>query len=139
MRTKTNYLVLHCSDSDYLQHNDISIIRKWHTEERGFSDVGYHFFIQRDGTIQTGRGIDAIGAHCKGINSESIGICLHGKTYFTKEQFEALTRLYKELILIYPDSKIIGHYEKSDKTCPNFIIEDFMDDYYINIDTDGAA
>lgn len=131
MRKETKYLILHCSDSDYKQHDDISVIREWHIE-RGFSDVGYHFFIKRDGTIQEGRELDAVGAHCKGLNNKSIGICLHGKEKFTPEQFEAAAGLCKLLRVRYSDAQIKGHYEYSTKTCPNFDVDEFMDNYYVN-------
>lgn len=72
---KINKVILHCSDSDYANHDDIKVIKEWHLA-RKFNDVGYHYFIRKDGLIQKGRDITIIGAHCKGQNKSSIGICL---------------------------------------------------------------
>lgn len=123
---KIREIILHCSDSNIKNHNDISVIRKWHLE-RGFNDVGYHFFIKSCGQIQNGRDLDIIGAHCKGHNEQSIGICLHGKFAgdFTREQKTSLYHLIKGLTLIFPDVTIHGHNEFSDKKCPVFDVEPF--------------
>ena len=45
---------LHCSASDRLEHDDIEVIRDWHVNGNGWSDVGYHFFIRKDGTVEDG-------------------------------------------------------------------------------------
>lgn len=120
-------IILHCSDSNIVAHNDISVIRKWHVQERGFNDVGYHFFIKTGGEVQKGRDIDIIGAHCKGHNKQSIGICLHGKEKedFTREQKTSLFNLIRSLVTIFPNVTIHGHNEFSDKTCPVFNVEPF--------------
>lgn len=122
-----NSIIIHCSDSDAASHDDISVIRKWHVEERGWSDVGYHFFITNNGTIENGRHPEKIGAHCKGMNSNSIGVCLHGKTKFTKNQFKALSSLIKSLCVEYgiKEDAVFGHYDFSNKTCPNFDVNTF--------------
>ena len=70
-----NLIVLHHSQSDITAHDDIGVIREWH-KERGFKDVGYHYFIRKDGMIQKGRQLDVVGAHCKGKNKSSIGIVI---------------------------------------------------------------
>ena len=124
---KINLIVWHCSDSDHAHHNDIMVIDQWH-KERGFNSesgihCGYHFFIQRSGKIQEGRPISEKGAHAKGYNSNSIGICLHGKETFTEAQFESLILLTKTLLKMLPESKIIGHCDVSNKTCPNFKVD----------------
>src|SRR5678809_728655 len=74
---KINKIIVHCSDSDVKGHDDISIIRGWHVNERNFNDVGYHYFIKWNGTIQTGRALDIVGAHCYGHNKDSIGCLLY--------------------------------------------------------------
>jgi N-acetyl-anhydromuramyl-L-alanine amidase AmpD len=122
---KIDKIIVHCSDSDYTHHNDISVIKKWHVEENGWSDVGYHFFIKKEGIVQIGRDISVAGAHVKGYNATSIGICLAGKTKFTLEQFAALKNLIiglrehlKEDIPVYPHNA----FNKA-KTCPNFDVK----------------
>ncbi len=115
-------IFLHCSDSDWRHHDDISVIRKWHVEENGWEDIGYHFFIKRNGTIQKGRDLEITPSSQKGYNSRTISICLHGKNKFSKKQFESLKKLCLEIHRAY-NGKITfhGHREVADeKTCPNF-------------------
>jgi len=121
---KIDEIILHCSDSDILAHDDISVIRTWHLA-RGFNDVGYHYFIKKDGTVQKGRVWSKVGAHCKGRNTHSIGICLHGKDDFTEAQFDSLRELLERISLELGGLQINGHYKYSDKTCPNFDVEAF--------------
>ena len=69
---------LHCSASDDPDHDDIDTIRRWHVDERGWSDVGYHYFIRSDGTLQEGRPLERIPAAQAGHNAGTVAICLHG-------------------------------------------------------------
>ena len=115
-------IFIHCSDSDWRHHDDISVIRKWHVEENGWEDVGYHFFIKRNGKIQKGRDLEITPSSQKGYNSRTISICLHGRNKFSKKQFESLKKLCLEIHRAY-NGKITfhGHREVADeKTCPNF-------------------
>ena len=73
-----NEIIVHCSATREGQHIPVETIKKWHTEGRGWTDIGYHFYIELDGTIKKGRDIDKTGAHCKGHNRNSIGICYCG-------------------------------------------------------------
>jgi len=116
--------ILHCSDSDF---GDVNIIRKWHVEERGWSDIGYHFVIRQDGVIEIGRPVEIMGAHCKGLNRNSIGTCLIGVDEFTEEQFISLRKLHKTLQATYGKLAVNGHNEfSSTKTCPNFNVKEAM-------------
>lgn len=123
MKRKVDLIVVHCSDSNNPAHDNIETIRKWHVDENGWSDVGYHFFIDKRGGIHTGRPEDIAGAHTKGHNARSIGICLSGRNGFTDEQFRSLELICLELTQKYNIEKkdILGHkdFDKS-KTCPNF-------------------
>lgn len=126
---KINKIILHCSDSDIASHDDIKVIKKWHLA-RKFKDVGYHYFIRKDGLIQKGRDILQVGAHCKGENSRSIGICLSGKRKFTEYQFIALKKLIAALNIRLPKNPSIHpHNEFSDKSCPNFSVQNFILNY----------
>ena len=133
---KINKLILHCSDSDYAYHDDIKVIKKWHTDPkskggRGWRDVGYHYFIRKDGLIQKGRLIDVMGAHCKGQNKNSVGICLSGKHKFTNKQFEALETLIRALDIRLKDKFTVHpHNEFATKSCPNFSVEEFKLKYF---------
>ncbi len=126
-----NKVFIHCSDSDYSHHDNIETIRKWHVEERGWSDVGYHYFIRNDGTIENGRPIDKIPAAQSGHNTGSIAICLSGKDVFTEKQFTALRELCRQLNNKYKVT-FHGHCEVSSKTCPNFEYRSVL-----NLDLDG--
>lgn len=123
---KISKIIVHCSDSDYPKHDDISVIRKWHVDERGWRDVGYHFFIKSDGQVQVGRPVEQVGAHVKNHNRDSIGICLHGRHNFTEKQFNALKSLLFDLIRQFDltTNDVYGHRDfDSKKTCPNFDVK----------------
>lgn len=123
---KINKIIVHCSDSDYSHHDDISVIRDWHVNERGWSDVGYHFFIKKDGTVQKGRDLATVGAHVEGHNSDSIGICLGGRHNFTTKQFYALKVLLYDLThqFFLTTNDVYGHRDfDKNKTCPNFDVK----------------
>ena len=116
-------IIIHCSDSDHDHHDDIEVIRGWHVNERGWSDVGYHFFIKRNGDIQEGRALSIAGAHVRGHNEDSIGICLHGRNEFTQAQFNSLRQLMQSLYFEFglTINDVYGHCDfDQNKTCPNF-------------------
>lgn len=72
-------IYIHCSATKPGVHLRIEAIRKWHVEGRGFRDIGYHYIVQPDGTVYPGRDIDQDGAHVKGDNTNTIGICMVGE------------------------------------------------------------
>ena len=120
-----NKIIVHCSDSDIPAHDDIETIRKWHVLENGWSDVGYHYFIQSNGNIQKGRDEARPGAHTRGHNQDSIGICLHGKNEFADTQFFALNTVIRSLLYAFPKAEIYGHRDfDNNKTCPNFDVNE---------------
>lgn len=125
---------IHCSASDNPKHDDISVIRKWHLE-RGFSDVGYHYFIKFDGTIQAGRPIEVSPAAQEGNNANTIAICLAGLTVeaFTQAQFDALRGLCSSIHRALPNVTFHGHCEVSPKSCPVFDYRKVLD-----LDVNGA-
>ncbi len=131
MREITSIL-LHCSASEHMDHDDISVIREWHLA-RGWDDVGYHFFLQKNGNAQVGRKLSVIGAHCKGYNRTSIGICMHGRDSFTRYQWDTLFYLVDVCMDVYDidNEGIYCHYEldKHGKTCPNFKINYFRQEF----------
>ncbi len=114
-------VVLHYSATDYPHHDNIAAIRKFHLD-RGWSDVGYNYFIRKDGVIERGRPLYLTPAHCKGHNLNSIGICLSGLEMFHVEQFEAAANLIYDLRQIFGKLKIKGHKELVNTKCPNFNI-----------------
>jgi len=68
---------LHCSASDHANHDNVATMDRWH-RERGWSGVGYHLFIRKDGTLEDGRDLERTPAAQSGHNRGSIAICLHG-------------------------------------------------------------
>ena len=131
---KINKIIIHCTDTPEQRHHDVSDIRRWHLK-RGFNDIGYHFLIHIDGTIEEGRPIEKIGAHCSGQNRGSIGICYVGgmakdmkkrKDTRTQAQKDSLIKLIHELIYKYnKDMTIHGHNEYANhKACPCFNVQE---------------
>jgi N-acetylmuramoyl-L-alanine amidase len=129
-RTKTNWIVLHCSATRGSQNFTAADIRRWHLD-KGWKDIGYHFVIRRDGTVETGRDVNAIGSHVQGHNADSIGVCLVGgiddKTWkpadnFTTAQWRSLRTLVERLVKTYPKAKVLGHrdFPGVNKACPCF-------------------
>lgn len=122
-------IIIHCSATPEGKDYTVDIIRTWHLA-RGFSDIGYHYVIYRDGTIHNGRDVDVIGAHCENHNAHSIGICYIGgcdstgkkaKDTRTIEQKIALRTLLQDLRNLYPDARILGHRDTgAPKDCPSF-------------------
>ena len=130
IRRTTDYIAIHCSATKPTQDIGASEIRKWHTEDRGFSDIGYHQVIRRSGAIELGRSLHVSGAHVKGYNSVSVGICLVGgidkngnpTDNFTEKQMESLDATIDYLKKIYPNAIVQGHrdFPGVTKACPCF-------------------
>lgn len=119
MRALRRFIV-HCSDTPDTRDVTASEIRKWHLAN-GWSDIGYHFVIRRDGSIEFGRNLAVVGSHVKGHNFDSVGVCLVGRRDFDPRQFDALRRLWSMMKLVNKDMTAHGHCEFSAfKTCPNF-------------------
>jgi hypothetical protein len=108
----------------------VAEIKRWHIEERHFDDIGYHWIIDRDGTIVAGRKLETVGAHIMGHNANSIGVCLiggHGSAAtdrfeenFTVAQDLALRALIADMKRIFGDIKVAGHNQYAAKACPGF-------------------
>ena len=123
-----NKIIVHCSATREGENYEVAEIRKWHLA-RGFSDIGYHFYIDLYGEIHKGRDIAKIGAHCKGHNRNSIGICYcggveaDGKTPKDTRydcQKESLIAVLRTLKAMYPNAIIHSHNDFANKACPSF-------------------
>jgi hypothetical protein len=130
-----NKVFIHCSASDNPSHDDVDVIRGWH-RKRGWSDIGYHYFITKRGIIQKGRDLERTPAAQKGHNTGSIAICLHGLEIdkFTTMQFECLKRLCGQINQAY-NSEVTFHAHNEvnpHKTCPVFDIKEVL-----NLDDQG--
>jgi N-acetyl-anhydromuramyl-L-alanine amidase AmpD len=120
--SKIDTLIIHCSASDKPFHDNFDEVKRWHME-RGWIDIGYHYFIDKKGMKFDGRPLTKVGAHCAGHNMTSIGICLSGKYEFYECQFRTALFLITDLMRRYniPRSRVYPHnYFDAGKTCPNF-------------------
>ena len=128
MRTIT-LIIIHCSATPEGKSLSAEACRQDHILHRGFRDIGYHFYITRDGVLHHCRPVSEIGAHVRGFNRHSIGICYEGgldengrpaDTRTTAQRF-ALLDLLTILKHQYPEAQILGHYQLSatiHKACP---------------------
>jgi N-acetylmuramoyl-L-alanine amidase len=141
-RKSTRRIVIHCAATDPSWHGPIDIkeIKRWHIMQRGWKDVGYHYYIRHSGAVEIGREEGAIGAHAAGYNSDSLAICLEGgldvlkgsdgklvltptARHFTRNQYTSLESLVLSLIDRYPEvNQVLGHRDLPgvNKACPSF-------------------
>ena len=119
-------LVIHCSDTDDNLPLNALDIHKMHIGF-GWDGIGYHKIINKDGSLENGRPEYWIGAHVRGRNHESLGVCLVGRTNFSFDQFKTLKKLLFNWKKSYPNARIVGHSEaiKTHKTCPNFDVKNW--------------
>ena len=125
---KISKIIIHCSATPEGREVTKEDLYKWHVEQRGWSDIGYHFFIDLQGEIHECRPIERTGAHCKGHNWDSIGICYAGGLdqdmqpldTRTCDQMDAMEDLLCQLKGLYSQAVIYGHRDFSDKACPSF-------------------
>ena len=115
-------IILHCSDTpDEGDRYGLAEIKKWHINERHFLDIGYHYIIRRSGVVEIGRPETEVGAHTKGENTNSIGICYIGTKRMSTMQINSLIMLISKINERHkiPADEIYGHYEfNSSKICP---------------------
>lgn len=124
---KIKLLVVHCSDTKDDKNLSALDIHKMHLSF-GWDGIGYHKIINRSGKIENGRPEYWVGAHVKGKNDVSLGVCLIGRNNFTKKQFISLERVLKKWKILYPNSKVVGHRDtgNTQKTCPNFDVSSWV-------------
>ena len=128
MRTIT-LIIIHCSGTPEGKFLSAEACRQDHIQHRGFRDIGYHFYITRDGEICQGRPLEKVGAHCRDHNTHSIGICYEGgldiagrpQDTRTLAQRGSLLALLRELRKRFPKALIVGHHDLNPmKECPCF-------------------
>lgn len=127
-KRKITEIIVHCSATREGVNQTVAQIRKYHVEQRGWSDIGYHYVVYLDGTIHEGRPLGKAGAHCTGHNQNSIGVVYVGgldangkaKDTRTDAQKAGLLKLIKRLKAEYPQATVHGHYEFARKACPCF-------------------
>ena len=114
-------IIIHCSATPQGVSLGFEDCRRDHIRHRGFKDIGYHFYVTRDGEIHRGRPLEKIGAHSLHHNRHSIGICYEGgldcngrpKDTRTEWQKHSMRVLVKVLLKDYPGSKVCGHRDLS--------------------------
>ncbi|MEM9968474.1 MAG: N-acetylmuramoyl-L-alanine amidase [Pseudomonadota bacterium] len=142
-------IIVHCSATRPAWMADVSTsakvdeIRRWHTVDRGWGDIGYNYVIDRDGTVMIGRDLDKdgdtfddIGAHTGGHNARSLGICLIGgfgsaandafEDHFTEAQNLALRKLISDIEERLGNVAVTGHNDYAAKACPGFKVDRWL-------------
>lgn len=124
-------IIIHCSATPEGRITTVQDITRWHLA-RGFQTIGYHYVIYLDGSVHPGRPESVAGAHTKGHNSNSIGICyvggmdkgnIHPMDTRTPAQKAALIKLVSELKTRFPNVTVHGHREFANKACPSFDVK----------------
>lgn len=129
-------IVVHCSATTPGWLDGLGIdaqvaeIRRWHVEDNGWSDIGYHWIIGRAGDMRAGRRETVIGAHVQERNRGTIGICLiggHGSAetdqpqrHFTDRQLISLRQLIQSITMRTQITTVSGHNQYAAKACPGF-------------------
>lgn len=135
-----DHIVIHCSDTPNGRHVRDFDVDRWH-RERGFqrseqwrkqfnpglSSIGYHFLIDVNGALFTGRALEEVGAHVRGYNSRSIGICMAGRDRFTGAQWLQLAANVRSLQKKFPAARVVGHRDLDPKKrCPCFDVAGWL-------------
>lgn len=132
-RKTTDTIVIHHSATPWGVYTPVTTIAQWH-KARGFDTIGYHYVVQPNGIVEVGRKETLVGAHARGINSRSIGICLVG-TFHTvadihPDQLVAVRTLIQEIQDRYGgELNVIGHRDVPGGTpteCPGFNVRELM-------------
>lgn len=122
-------IIVHCAATPEGKDYTVADIRAWH-KARGFTDIGYHYVVYRDGRVMVGRPVGQVGSHVAGHNTGTIGISYIGgvtadgktaKDTRTPAQRASLLWLVGELVRKHRDvRKVTGHNQYAAKACPSF-------------------
>lgn len=138
-----NLIIIHCSATTSTMDWGAKEIRDIHVNQNHWANIGYHHVIRRNGVVEPGRPEAQIGAHAKGYNAKSIGVCMiggcekytsgkkKGQLYavnnFTAEQWVTLNKTVRDLLKRYPNCAVIGHRNvEPNKECPSFSVKDWL-------------
>jgi N-acetylmuramoyl-L-alanine amidase len=124
-------IIIHCTATPEGRDHTAKEIDRWH-KSQGWAEIGYHYVIRLDGTVEDGRPVHKVGAHVKGHNADSIGVVYVGgcdramkpKDTRTAAQRKALRDLIANLRENYPHATVHGHNEfDKGKACPSFNVQ----------------
>lgn len=135
-------VIIHCSDTppswmgNRTLAEQVAEIRRWHIEERGWRDIGYHWIIGRNGIVASGRAETTIPAQVEGHNAGVIGICLIGgngssatdqfSRHFTAVQNVTLRQMLQGISMRTQITRISGHNDYAAKACPGFTVSQWL-------------
>ena len=139
-----DFLVVHSSATPVSMDIGVKEIDEWH-RDKGWSGIGYHFVVRRNGDVQLGRPMNKQGAHVLRHNQNTLGICMIGgidvegdpENNFTDEQFKSLYVLVQLLSHFYfvenqmtEVPKVCGHrdFEGTKTLCPSFDVKTWWND-----------
>lgn len=133
MTQKVTHIVVHYTATFADQNITRDDVAKMH-KARGWRDIGYHWFIRRDGTVEEGRPESRVGAHVGGQNTGKIGICCaggldratgpnKGVDNRTPAQIDAQIKLIRECLKRHPGAKVVGHRDLAPTQCPGFDVQ----------------
>lgn len=125
-KRQINEIIIHCTATEAGFKFNAQDVDRWH-RQRGFDCIGYHYVVLLDGTVEKGRDVNRVGAHCRGHNLNSIGVVYVGGLYAgvpadtrTPTQKASLLNLVSRLRSLYPDARVHGHRDFAQKDCPCF-------------------
>ena len=116
-RNSTDEIILHHAEAS---RASVEEVNRWHLE-RGWTGIGYHFYIRKDGKVYRGRPEWSVGAHAQGHNSRAIGICCEGsymRETMPAAQLNALKELIRTVMAKYPGAKLLRHKDVNSTDCP---------------------
>lgn len=125
---KIDTIIIHCTATPAGRAVSVADVTAWH-RRRGFATIGYHYLVGLDGTVSEGRPVEQPGAHCRGHNARSVGVCYVGGLTAdgrapadtrTPAQRTALRTLVGALLRRFPGARVAGHREFAAKACPCF-------------------
>lgn len=138
MNRNISEIVIHCSATPPSMDIGAREIRSWHLA-KGWRDIGYHFVVRRDGKIELGRPLEQTGAHVRGFNANSIGICYvggvnesgHATDTRTEAQNVSLELLVRTCMRVVPGARVQGHrdFPNVSKACPSFNVKAWVDGF----------
>lgn len=145
---KINEIIIHCTATPDGREVSLEELYNWH-KARNFIDIGYHFVVHIDGTIESARPLHIMGAHCEGHNAHSIGISYVGGTRSddpqkpkdtrTEAQRTQIWNLVYYLLRYFPSASVHGHNEYAAKACPCFNVKQEWNDLQYGKKRSGVA